>query len=512
MSGERGISTVGSASALQVGSQEFESDIFHSKYLKEFLSIMALEPSEVFTAAAMCFPKHDLEKVVGEQGKPNERIDRVLTFFLEAEKKAKSGEVVFAENKQGFLNFFKDPLSNTTNIIDMVRGISAAIAIQDWMKSAHKVKNTAAYRVYMTGNVWPKEVQSLAIKAHGFDAYNSSDIIIRPYGTKNAYFGVSLKKKPKPNDQDPTLINKAFDTVLTDNSFDVVKKELEDIREKYFASLVKESVKEGLINLDITGKSDKQLFKPDKKTRNSEGFERIYIDTKGSMKMPEIYGPKDTDIKAKWGTAKEKGWEFYGDKALNRGALSSRKDTMRAWVNSKLGETNCPLYKSFIKVMNDNAEVFAENLINVTLKTDLPNLMGAKNLGDMKFGFALITGIGEGTSGKRLLEEKGTLTTYRGKAYDIHSILCGLSDLDSNTNTYEFKITNRMETSNVDDDEGGAAKILFDLIKNNIPLMHMELRYKGGFGGQPQFFGTLTKQFKTIMEDKCLVKGKDGAR
>jgi hypothetical protein len=29
MSGERGISTVGSASALQVGSQEFESPILH---------------------------------------------------------------------------------------------------------------------------------------------------------------------------------------------------------------------------------------------------------------------------------------------------------------------------------------------------------------------------------------------------------------------------------------------------------------------------------------------------
>jgi len=137
-------------------------------------------------------------------------------------------------------------------------------------------------------------------------------------------------------------------------------------------------------------------------------------------------------------------------------------------------------------------------------------LMGTKNLGKMSFGFALITGIGSGTSGKKLFEETGTITVYKGKAYDIHSILCGLSDLDSNTNKYEFKITNRMESDN--DDEGGAAKILFDLIKNRVPLMHMELRYKGGFGGQPQFFGTLTKEFKTIMEDKCLVKGKDGAR
>ena len=480
---------------------------------------MALEPSEVFCAAALCFNKTYLKNTLrlsGPQGpgSPSDRIDRFLLFFKEAEKVASGNEVVFAENRQAFLNFFKDPLKNPGNIIDMSRGISAAIAIQEWMQSEHKVTNTTAHRVFMTGNVWPKEVKPLAVKAHGFDAYNSSDLIIRPVRMPNAYFGVSLKKKPKPNDQDPTLINKAFDTVLTDKSFDAVKKELEDIREKYFAGLVKEAVEEGYINLDITGKTDAQLFKPDKRTRNSEGFERIYIDTKGSMKMPEIYGPKDTEIQAKWGTAIQKGFEYYGDKALGRGALSSRNDTMRAWVNKKLGEPSCPLYKAFLKVMNDNSEVFAKNLINVTLKTDLPNQMKAKNLGNMTFGFALVTGIGDGTKGKKLLEsESSTITVYKGKAYDIHSILCGLSDLDSNNNSYEFKITNRMELDNQDDSsEGGAAKIYFDLIKNRVPLMNMELRYKGGFGGQPQFFGTLTKEFKTIMEDKCLVKGKDGAR
>ena len=480
---------------------------------------MALEPSEVFCAAALCFNKTYLKNTLrlsGPQGpgSPSDRIDRFLLFFKEAEKVASGNEVVFAENRQAFLNFFKNPLKNPGNIIDMSRGISAAIAIQEWMQSEHKVTNTTAHRVFMTGNVWPKEVKPLAVKAHGFDAYNSSDLIIRPVRMPNAYFGVSLKKKPKPNDQDPTLINKAFDTVLTDKSFDVVKKELEDIREKYFAGLVKEAVEEGYINLDITGKTDAQLFKPDKRTRNSEGFERIYIDTKGSMKMPEIYGPKDTEIQAKWGTAIQKGFEYYGDKALGRGALSSRNDTMRAWVNKKLGEPSCPLYKAFLKVMNDNSEVFAKNLINVTLKTDLPNQMKAKNLGNMTFGFALVTGIGDGTKGKKLLEsESSTITVYKGKAYDIHSILCGLSDLDSNTNSYEFKITNRMESDNQDDSsEGGAAKIYFDLIKNRVPLLNMELRYKGGFGGQPQFFGTLTKEFKTIVEDKCLVKGKDGAR
>ena len=55
-----------------------------------------------------------------------------------------------------------------------------------------------------------------------------------------------------------------------------------------------------------------------------------------------------------------------------------------------------------------------------------------------------------------------------------------------------------------DMDEGGAAKILFDLKKGNIPIMNMELRYKGGFTSQPQFFGTMSKQFKEILEGKCV--------
>lgn len=457
---------------------------------------MALEPSEVFTAAAMCFAKPFLEDAT--KGVP-----QMLLFFKAAEKVASGGEVVFAENKTQFLEFFKDPIKNPGNIIDMSRAISAALAIKDWMNKEHKVSNTVAHRVFMTGNVWPREVRPLAIKANGFDAYNSSDIIIRPVNMPNAYFGVSLKKKPKPNDQDPTLINKAFDTVLTDDSFDGIKKKLEEIRENYFAGLVKEAVKEGLIELNVSGKTNAQLFKPSKSVRNAEGFERIYIDTKGSMKMPEIGNNPKKPVK--------KGWEYYGDKKLDRSLLSSRKDTMRAWVNSKLGETNNPLYQSFLTVMNNNSEIFAKNLINLTLKTDLPTLMNAKNLGKMTFGFALVTGIGDGTRGKKLFEEFGTIETYKGKAYDIHSILCGLSDMDSNQNNYEFNITNKFQVDS-DLDEGGAAKLKFDLIKNNIPLMHMELRYKGGFGGQPQFFGTMTHQFKTIIEEKCLIKGKDGAR
>ena len=276
------------------------------------------------------------------------------------------------------------------------------------------------------------------------------------------------------------------------------KTEIEKLRESYFAGLVKEAVKEGLIDLDLRGKNDKVLYRPSKSVREKEGFKRAYIDTKGSLKMPEI-GSDPLNPKTK-------GWEQYGDSQLGRSQLRSRKDTMRNWVNTQLGKKN-KLYDGFLKVMNDNVDVFAETLVNVTLKTDLPNLMKADDgkgmgFGDMKFGFALVTGIG--TKQKRLFESGGKVVLSKGKAYDIDCVLKGIAHLEENPTKYNFEVTNRKDTSDDNMDEGGAAKIYFDLKKGNIVIMNMELRYKGGFTSQPQFFGTMSKEFKKILEGKCI--------
>ena len=458
---------------------------------------MALEPSEVFTATALCFTEQYLDKEVINKG-----VLGVVHFMEEAKEMAEE-RVVFGEMRDQWLKFFDDPdsVKNTANLVNMVQGISAAKAIKKWMTSEHGVSNPVAEHVYMTGNVWPEKVKPLEVKAHGFKAYNSSDLIVQPFGHKNGYYGISLKKKPKPEDVDPTLINKAFDTVLTGSKFDSIKKELEEIRQSYFAGLVKEAVKEGLISLNVAGKSDSQLYKPTKVTREREGFGRMYIDTKGSLKMPEIGADPLNPVKP--------GWEGYGDKALGRSQLRSRKDTMRHWVNTQLGKKN-KLYDGFLKVMNDNVDVFTENLINVTLKTDLPNQMKADNkkgmgFGNMEFAFALVTGIGRGSStqGKRLYESGGKVIMSEGKAFDIDCVLKGIAHLDHGPGKYNFKVTNRMESED-DMDEGGAAKVKFDLMKGTVIIMHMELRYKGGFTSQPQFFGIMSKDFKDVLKGKCV--------
>ena len=521
------------------------------------------EPSEIYAAAALCFHEKYLDDVV--QGGIVKLIE---DFFPEAENEVKKN-VIFPSgskmNKSSILDLFKDinviedvlpqnvspsgiglkmrmlpSLEGTEGkrvteaLKNMIVGISAAKAIKEWMKSVHGVQNPIADKVYLTGDKWPKMVEPLKVSAHGFNAYNSSDFIIRPKGMKNAYFGVSLKKKFLKTADDPTIINKAFDTVIKGEEFEDTRNRLIKVRENYFGGLVKEAIKLKLIHIKGgSDKSNKWLFKdhtPKDRTDNNMDRDRSFIDTKGSMKMKEILGPKDFSNNPKlkveklYGLAAENkvellkllndnkltpanipisNWNYYAEKALNKSTLkqSLAKDSMRNWVNKQLGKPGNALYKEFMKVMNDNKDIFVENLIQVVLKKDLPDLMNYNKMGDMTFGFALVTGIGSVKGGKKLYTDKGKIVLEKGKVLDIHDVRCGLSEIEKEIGDWQFKIVGDEIDDKSDD---GPAKVYFDLIKGSKTLLNMELRYKGQFVPQPQFFATISKHFVDIIEGKCV--------
>ena len=516
------------------------------------------EPSEIYAAAALCFNERYLDNVV-EGGIPK----LIEDFFPEAENEIKKN-VIFPSGskmtKQDLLSLFKDIDAIEDSVPDdekgdvlvkllpslegsegkrvtevlknMIVGISAAKVIKDWMKSVHGVQNPVADKVYLTGDKWPKMVEPLKVSAHGFNAYNSSDFIIRPVGMKNAYFGVSLKKKFSAAAADPTIINKAFDTLIKGKEFDDTRKELQTVRENYFGGLVKDAIKDGHIHIKGGASKSKAFLynghKPKDRTDNNMDKDRPFIDTKGSMEMEEILGPKDFDSKSKlkveklYGLATENkmkllkllqdnklsaqtipksDWNYYGDKALNRSGLASRKnDTMRGYVNKQLGKPDS-LYKEFMGVMNSNKDIFVEKLIQVALKKDLPDLMNYDRMGDMTFGFTLVTGIGGITGGKNLYTDKGKINLEKGKALDIMDVRCGLSKMDQEAGDYEFKIVGDEVDTKTEDD--GPAKVYFDLVKGSKTLLNMELRYKGGFTSQPQFFATISKDFIDLIKGKC---------
>lgn len=413
---------------------------------------MALEYSEVMAAGAMFFTKSELDNA-------SESNQSLGEWIIRAKKKVEDN-VEFGSSKNEFISFMEP---TPAALKEAAVGISAAKAIKDWLKSDHgQGSDPIAEKVFLTGNVWPNEVEKFRIKAYGFDDYNSSDFIVK---TNNRnYFGVSLKKKPKPNSQDPTLINKAFDTVLNGNQFDKIKKDITDLRTEYFAGLVRQAHEDGILFIkDIEKTSDQELFEA--KKRDKKLFDRAYINIKGSLSGG--YG---------------------NDKA---------PDAMRKFVNKELSKPNNILFKRLTDYMDQHADLFAKTLINLVLKVKLYDELSAmKHLKDYSFGFALVTGIGEIMKGKPSIS--------KGKAVDLHTILCGLTDLEANKKPYKIIVDFEKKA------EANAAKIFFKLSKAGVNILDMELRYKGSFTSQPQFFATITKEFQTILTEKCLVPNPDG--
>jgi hypothetical protein len=413
---------------------------------------MALEYSEVMAAGAMFFTSSELKEA-------SESTESLGKWIVSAAKKV-ADKVEFGSSRNEFLAFMEP---TPAAFKEAAVGISAALAIKDWLKSSHGQGNDAiAQKVFLTGNVWPKEVEKFRIKAYGFDDYNSSDFIVKTGDKK--YFGVSLKKKPKKNSSDPTLINKAFDTVLNGKQFNKIKEEITELRTEYFAGLVRQANEDGILFIEnINQQTDKELFESRK--RNTKIFKKAYINTKGSLS-----GGYDND---------------------------KSPDAMRKFVNKDLAKTNNVLFKRLTQYMNDNAELFAKTLINLVLKVKLYDELSAnKKLKNFTFGFALITGIGEISRGKPNVSS--------GKAIDLHTILCGLSDLEANKKPYKIVVDFEKKA------EANAAKIFFKLSKAGVNILDMELRYKGSFTSQPQFFATITKEFQIILTEKCLVPNPDG--
>ena len=58
-------------------------------------------------------------------------------------------------------------------------------------------------------------------------------------------------------------------------------------------------------------------------------------------------------------------------------------------------------------------------------------------------------------------------------------------------------------------DKANAAKVFYNLSKDGVNILELELRYKGDFKQAPQFFATLSHDFKEQMFEQCKIKRAD---
>ena len=177
---------------------------------------------------------------------------------------------------------------------------------------------------------------------------------------------------------------------------------------------------------------------------------------------------------------------------------SCKLPDMKTFVNDDLKRKDNSLWAEFRNIVLKNGDTFADQLINLVLKVNLQeDLSASNNLDKYRFGFGLITGIGTVSKIPKVDEYK--LTLGAGTYIDQHTILCGLAKIARNKTKYKIDIDWAAT------DKADAAKIFFMISKKSVPILSLELRYKGKFTPQPQFFANITPEFKQIMVSKCLV-------
>tara|TARA_Y100001963_G_C6739810_1_gene428370 strand:+ start:59 stop:1465 length:1407 start_codon:yes stop_codon:yes gene_type:complete len=467
-----------------------------------------MEPSEVMASVAMLMKPADLTKY-------SKDMSGLVQFLKVGKKIAGSSKVVYGAGlKQKALEVFNP--TDKKNLAAVVQGISAAMSIRDWVpirsrESGTPITNPIPEKVYLTGDKWPSEVEKFQVNAYGFKSYNSSDIIFQWKNPKGlGLYGISLKKKPSVQAPNPTLINKAFDSVLEGESekeieqLNKIKKDIEEARITYFAKVFREAVKAGYLKIKggIPG-SDKEIWNTkvygEEKGKNAwKAKEKIpLINLKGrgtvDLRPANLNKQKDPNI---FQVKDSRGWREF-----RRGELKDKKISMRAFVNGKLGSTDS-IFNAMVKVMNKYSDKFAAALLNLVLKTQL-----YKELDENQFAFALVTGAGD-------IDNEGNPKSLGViKAKGLYTVLCGLSALNKGNTKYEMILNNARNKKEIDPETGeqeeGAAKVWLILKKGKINILDLQLKYKGNFLGQPQFGATLTEEFKDILTEqygkKCRV-------
>jgi len=437
----------------------------------------SLEPSEIFCAVGLKMPNATIRKLCSDNSG-----NAILAWAPVTGKGiADGGDIDMGANRPKFLNMFNVTQYNTDNkkqgfIANVVAGFSAAIGIKGFL-AKHGENLDIVPKVHLTGARWGLAVQHLRLfnEDDGFD-YNSSDLIIEV--DELTWFGISLKKKKNVKGADPTLINKAFTTLLKGDKFDTQRESLLEARKKYFAGIVRKAQQDGLININLPANDEDlwELKTPDP-TKNGKMI-RI-INLKGSnnnKKAVEL-----TDLP---------------DSLFTK---TSGVTGLRDYINQDLSKPDNELYAAFAKIMLDFSNHLALLLIDTVLKTQMQSKLRAQNIGDMFFEFALVTGYADFTLNKKNLAQS-KLNLNAATVIPQHSILCGLANLQGNR--FEYKLVPDTKKK----EKASAAKIFYQLKKQNTQILDMELRYKGDFSQQPQFFATLAKPFITQMLVKCEIR------
>ena len=165
-------------------------------------------------------------------------------------------------------------------------------------------------------------------------------------------------------------------------------------------------------------------------------------------------------------------WKTYMPKLNNK------------YVNKALKGTKGSLFKKIADIVEGEGERIATMLVNLVLKKDL------KDLKKKNFDFSLVTGIGK-------YDPKTGVSVESADLKDIDTVVAKLDELFAKGKpTIEFNIHQLQAFKK----GAGAAKLFYVVKVGGMDIMKNEIRYKGTFTAQPQFFAVFTEKFKTLLK------------
>ena len=438
----------------------------------------SLEPSEVFCAAGLLMPTSKINQLV-KDNTGGDLIAWASTDGLNVVSKVQPLDPRFKK-------MFSDAptLSGKKRddlVANIVAGFSAAIGVKNFIKSMGDNVDIVD-NVYLTGARWPAAVQKFQLKNEnsGFD-YNSSDFVVEV--DDKTFYGISLKKKKNVKGADPTIINKAYSTFIDGPAFTKQRDKLNQIRQEYFPNVVRKAQEAGVITISGLEKMSNADIWSMKVQAPNGGKKYDLINIKGFNS-----NDRPVDLSDVEGTIE--GTSFFD--ATKKGQMG-----LRDFINADLAREDNELYKGFNKIIQENAEFFADSLIDIVLKTKMQTKLQAKEIGDYFFEFALVTGYADYSPKKD--RSKDVLILKPAKVYPQHTILCGLANLAANKKPYLMEYDGDAKA------DANAAKVFYKLKRDGVTILDLQLRYKGDFKQQPQFFATLSDEFIAQMQDECVI-------
>ena len=443
---------------------------------------MAYEPSEGLYAGLSLLPTSDLKEAKSGGQKFLDLYNTAVNMLKESGNIKEKGTAT-RTGLAAALDLTKLTEKKVSEVYDDLAGaISAVLATR---KDIH---SSVPETVYLTGNKWHKDVEEFKVDAFGMADYNSSDLIL--YYKPNQYVGVSLKKKRKADAPSPTMINNAFSKFLTGPEFLELRKTLDKERKRFFATQIKKAAtgKGPLANYArITGNKSITQLKPETSDADAQTLWNMRVVTTKTKKVKgaivnevvPLINLKDEDTILTEGSA--------APDVPDKSADSAFRKMVNASLASSGNKLN-PLYQSFYDAMNDPKvkDTLADTLLVRVLKTKLLDLLDwEKN----EFGFYVVEGVGS------FNQTTNNAVISNASVYDIHTIMCAIASLAKRKSSIEI------DTAKTYKEGSKAAKVYFILSKGEVPLLDIQLRYKGSFTAMPQFFATMTKEFQKMMKE-----------